>query len=426
MTQSEIMIAFDKVSKRYSRKGRGGSLRDTIPALADRILRSRRTKDGEIGREDFFALRDASFQVRRGEALGIIGHNGAGKSTALKLLAGVTAPTVGKVTVRGRFAALIELGAGFHTDLTGRENVYLNGAILGLSRAEIHGKLESIIDFAGLENFIDMPVKHYSSGMYARLGFAVAAHVEPEVLLIDEVLSVGDFSFQQKCLRKMREFRESGAAIIFVSHNMNAIASLCSNAILLQQGRVIAQGTPPQVIESYTSVAYEVVSDDEADKIIQMEHGRVSRHLEITSGAIFDETGRPTRSFQSGGKAVVVVNMQAHRELRDPIVGITIRGSDGTTVYDTNSAYQRIPLGMISAGEELRVEYHLKLNLCAGSFEVAAGAAPVDGRVLLDWRENLVSFDVYSDEKAIGIADLRSSMEVTRSNPNEVKSWETA
>src|SRR5579875_2473710 len=187
MGDGKVMVQFERVSKRYTRRARGGSLREALPALAGRLTgRGARADSGK-----FWAVRDVDFEVREGEALGIIGHNGAGKSTILKLLAGVTAPTHGHARVNGRFSALIELGAGFHPDLSGRENVYLNGAILGLKRAEIARKFDSIVDFAGIEAFIDTPVKRYSSGMQARLGFAVAAHVDPEVMLVDEVLSVG-------------------------------------------------------------------------------------------------------------------------------------------------------------------------------------------------------------------------------------------
>ncbi len=416
MSDDLIMVQFDHVDKSYSRRGRGGSLRDTIPSLAKRAL-GRGPKGSVGGAKEFLALHDVSFAVREGEALGIIGHNGAGKSTILKLLAGVTDPTRGHARVNGRFAALIELGAGFHPDLTGRENVYLNGSILGLKRAEIDRKLESIVDFAGIERFMDTPVKRYSSGMQARLGFAVAAHVEPEVLLIDEVLSVGDFAFQQKCFKRMEEFRRSGIAIVFVSHNLNAIASLCSRAILLRTGEVVASGTPMEVIDAYTKVEYTVVSDEEAAEITHMEHGRITRQMEIVSAALYDANRQPARSFRSGDSATIEMHLRANRDVSEPIIGIGLRNQDATTAYGTNSALQGTTIGLVQAGETILVTFAVTLHLCEGMYTLNGSAAPLDGRVLMDWRENLLSFEMVGDRTGVGIANLGASIEVRRDQP---------
>jgi len=407
MGDGEIMVRFDGVGKRYARGRRRGSLRDAIPALAARLARRSPAALEDV--RDFWALRDVSFEVRHGEALGVIGHNGAGKSTILKLLAGVSAPTQGHAGVNGRFAALIELGAGFHPDLTGRENVYLNGSILGLKRSELDRKMESIVDFANLEKFIDTPIKHYSSGMHARLGFAVAAHVEPDVLLIDEVLSVGDFAFQQKCMKRMEQFRREGVAIVFVSHNLNAIANLCSKAILLQTGQVVAAGAPRDVIDAYTNAAYTIVSDEEAAQITDMEHGRVTKHMEIVGADLSDGDGRPTRSASAGETATLRVRLRAHRDIHDPIIGIGLRSADGTWVYGTNSAMQKMTIGDVGASEDITVAFGLTLNLCEGTYAVVASAAPAEGEVMMDWREGIFVFDIISDQTAIGIADLRAS-----------------
>ena len=228
-------VSFDRVWKKFRRGERHTSLRDAITALAKRPFTQ--PDRSALGEQEFWALRDVSFEVRPGEAVGIIGPNGAGKSTTLKLLTKILKPTQGACQVRGRVGALIEVAAGFHPDLTGRENLFLQGAILGMSRAEVARKLDAIVDFAGLDDFVDTPVKRYSSGMNARLGFAVAAHVDPDVLLIDEVLAVGDYAYQQKCYERLAEFRRSGAAIVLVSHSMQAIVSLCDRAILLRPGR---------------------------------------------------------------------------------------------------------------------------------------------------------------------------------------------
>jgi len=415
MGDGEIMVRFEGVGKRYARGRRRGSLRDAIPALAARV--ARRSPAMPEDARDFWALRDVSFKVRHGEALGVIGHNGAGKSTILKLLAGVTAPTRGHAGVNGRFAALIELGAGFHPDLTGRENVYLNGSILGLKRSELDRKMESIVDFANLEKFIDTPVKHYSSGMHARLGFAVAAHVEPDVLLIDEVLSVGDFAFQQKCMKRMEQFRREGVAIVFVSHNLNAIANLCSKAILLQTGQVVAAGTPRNVIDAYTKAAYAVVSDEEAAQIFEMEHGRVTHHMRIVDADLYNADGDPTRSFLAGSPAVLMVRLRAQRDARDPIVGMGVRDQSGAVVYGASSATRPIAVGHVAAGEEIVVSYRLTLNLCQGTYSINAAAAPMDGGVMMDHRENLVTFDVFSNHRDVGVADLKAAISVERALP---------
>ena len=413
MSDDRMMVQFEHVDKRYNRSGRGGSLRDTIPALAARLVRRRTAPAGASAAKQFWALRDVSFEVREGEALGIIGHNGAGKSTILKLLAGVTAPTSGHARVNGRFAALIELGAGFHPDLTGRENVYLNGSILGLKRAEIDRKLESIVDFAGIEKFMDTPVKRYSSGMQARLGFAVAAHVEPEVLLIDEVLSVGDFAFQQKCFKKMEEFRRSGIAIVFVSHNLNAIASLCSKAILLRTGEVVAAGTPMEVIDAYTKVEYVVVSEEEASELgDSLEQGRISMLMEIVASDMLDAHGYMSRSFHSGARAIVRLKLRANRDVSEPIVGFHMHNSSGVLVYDTNSSYQKSSLGNLVVGEEIVVDFPLTLNLCESSYSISLAAVPSEGTILYDWKANALRFDIIGDQKSAGIADLDASIRV--------------
>ena len=233
-------IEFAEVSKRFQLH-EGRTLREFVPALFR----------GRAWSPPFYALRNVSFNVARGETLGIIGRNGSGKSTILKLIAGVTAPSEGEITVYGRICPLIELGAGFHPDLTGRENVFLNASILGLSRKETSARFDEIISFAELWEFVDTPVKRYSSGMYIRLGFSVAVHSDPEILLVDEVLSVGDSAFQEKCLEKMQEFRFQGVTIIVVSHSMDLVQDFCERALLLSGGHLLADGTPKTVIPQY-------------------------------------------------------------------------------------------------------------------------------------------------------------------------------
>jgi lipopolysaccharide transport system ATP-binding protein len=243
-----IDLKFDVVSKRYLIQSESEDADRQHPIM--RKLRAFWQKPTE-----FWAVRDVSFEVRRGEALGIIGHNGAGKSTILKLLAGITTPSQGEITIRGNIAALIEVGSGFHPELTGRENVYLSGSILGMRRSEIRRKLDSIIDFAEIREFIDTPVKRYSSGMYVRLGFSIAAHLDPDILLLDEVLAVGDAAFQTKCLERVHELQASGKTIIFISHDLNAVERMCDRVLLMQHGELIADGPPGDVIDKYKTSA---------------------------------------------------------------------------------------------------------------------------------------------------------------------------
>src|SRR6201998_136403 len=261
----EAIITVENLCKSYllghiaDRQGRSRytALRDVIGREVRNL--ARKTIDLVRGRqvlqgdevEEFWALKDVSFEVKRGEVLGIIGRNGAGKSTLLKILSRITEPTEGRVTLRGRVASLLEVGTGFHPELTGRENIFLNGAILGMTRAEIRRKFDEIVAFAGVEKFLDTAVKRYSSGMYMRLAFAVAAHLEPEILVVDEVLAVGDAEFQKKCLGKMKEVSKGGRTILFVSHNMVAMRSLCDRVIWLATGRLVNEGEPGNVIGRY-------------------------------------------------------------------------------------------------------------------------------------------------------------------------------
>jgi lipopolysaccharide transport system ATP-binding protein len=256
---SDPIITVTGLGKKYrlshqGEKQRYIALRDVISTKVKGLFQNRKSKIGnQTSSEDFWALKDVSFEVKRGEVVGIIGRNGAGKSTMLKILSRITEPTTGRVHLRGRVASLLEVGTGFHPELTGRENVFLNGAILGMSRAEIRQKFDEIVAFAEVEKFLDTPVKRYSSGMYVRLAFAVAAHLEPEILIVDEVLAVGDAQFQMKCMGKMQDVSRGGRTVLFVSHNMGAISALCSTAMTMGDGSVLNFGSVGDCIETYFS-----------------------------------------------------------------------------------------------------------------------------------------------------------------------------
>ena len=302
--QNDVVIKVENLSKSYliGHEMGNGTGQETFREAVGRQARNiaRAALDMSRGRqiiqgnkiEEFWALTDVSFEVNRGEVLGIIGRNGAGKSTLLKILSRITEPTRGRVTIKGRVASLLEVGTGFHQDLSGRENIYLNGAILGMSRAEIKSKFDEIVDFAEIEKFLDTPVKRYSSGMYVRLAFAVAAHLEPEILIIDEVLAVGDVVFQKKCLGKMKTTANSGRTVLFVSHNMQTVAGLTERAVLLHDGRVVAMGRSAEIIEQYlaeqgpTNTVYERAASGTLPEITRVE-------LNTSRSAQFQQFGKP-------------------------------------------------------------------------------------------------------------------------------------
>jgi len=323
-------------------------------------------------REEFWALRDVSFTVEQGETVGIIGPNGAGKSTLLKLAARVIEPTSGRITVRGRVGALLELGAGFHPDLTGRENIYLNGSILGLSRAEIHRRLDDIIGFAELERFIDVPVKHYSSGMYVRLGFSVAVHTDPEILLVDEVLAVGDQVFQFKCLQRIAEMQKSGVSILFVSHNLETVQRLCGRAIWLENGQVRSLGPSSQVIEEYLSrtVSRDIKIFAEGDN-----HGRGRRwgsgEAIITKVEFCKGNGQVCQVFKFGETFIARIYYRAFKPILKPAFGVAIYREDGLEISGPNTADSGFVIEVIE-GEGV-VEYIVeKLPLPPGRYEFTA------------------------------------------------------
>jgi lipopolysaccharide transport system ATP-binding protein len=303
---SDIVIAAENLSKSYL-VGHQSAQRERYTALRDVIARevrafARKTVDVIRGRqivqgdevEEFWALRDVSFKVKRGEVLGIVGRNGAGKSTLLKILSRITEPTRGRAIIRGRTASLLEVGTGFHPELTGRENILLNGAILGMRRAEINSKFDEIVAFAEVEQFLDTPVKHYSSGMYVRLAFAVAAHLEPDILLVDEVLAVGDANFQNKCLGKMQTFSKAGRTILFVSHNMAAVKSLTTHAILLNAAGVASRGPTDQVIEDYARM-----NQVPSTLSNSQEWGR-GVHTAIRGARLLNSEGEATSTYRTG------------------------------------------------------------------------------------------------------------------------------
>lgn len=350
---SDIALSMEHVYKKFRRGEVFNSLRDLLPALTGRMFRQ--TELNSKDRREFWALNDVSFEVRRGEAFGIIGHNGAGKSTALKVLGRIMKPTGGRVVVNGRLSALIEVSAGFHQDLTGRENIYLNGTILGMSRREIDAKLSQIVDFSGLSEFIDTPVKRYSSGMYARLGFSVAAHVDPEILLVDEVLSVGDLVFQQRCINLMHEIMRRGTTVLFVSHHLKSITELCGRTMYLARGQVKMIGETDQVVRSYLTDGQAGASDD------------VAREVFISRIQVRDEHGERSM-FESGQKAWVEVEITANRAVERLAVVLDLLDHNLYEIFSTSTERLGEPTVSLQAGESFRCTFELTLNIAYGTF----------------------------------------------------------
>ena len=412
------------------------------PSLKETVLHLRRTKY-----EEFLALDDVSFDVKRGETLGIIGPNGSGKSTILKLISKILMPNKGKVNVNGSVSALLELGAGFHPDLTGRENIFINAAILGMKKKDVEKKFKDIVEFSELEKFIEMPVKNYSSGMYMRLGFSVAINVNPDILLVDEVLAVGDQAFQAKCYKAIYEFIKQGKTIIIVSHDLGTIQDLCNRVIFLKNGKIEQIGGPVAVVSSYREYvesieigrAHEsqkeerkkifqtiiennqkVISGEDIDRLATTNLGTNvinrfgSGDAEILDISLLDEEGRQIDFCKYGDEVTIEYKAIFKADVEDPIFGIRITDFKGNTVYGTNNRLHSIKAGLFKAGESVKVSFKQKIILIGGSYYVSPAVGYKDFRTYCDWVNNMLTINVIKHERAEGIADLNSEMAVLR------------
>ncbi|RLC98593.1 MAG: ABC transporter ATP-binding protein [Chloroflexi bacterium] len=392
------VIRFERVSKKFSlHYERARSFQELVVGLFRR----------DSGRhEEFWALQDVSFTVEQGETVGLIGPNGAGKSTVLKLISRIIEPTSGRVEVKGRVGALLELGAGFHPDLTGRENIYLNGSILGLSRAQIRHKLDAIIAFAELERFIDVPVKHYSSGMYVRLGFSVAVHTDPEVLLVDEVLAVGDASFQRKCLERIDRMRSAGVTVLLVSHSPENIRATCSRAVWLDGGRLIDDGSTESVVARYLTHSW----DAEEGKLKPRDENERrwgSGEVRITRVRLLDGDGREKQQFKTGEPLTVEMRYQAEKRVERPVFGLAIHRSDGTHITGPNTQFAGYEISWIEG--EGAVKYAVRsLPLLEGNYSVSVSAHNWEDTKTFDYHDRLYPFRVIPSEgEKYGIVTLK-------------------
>lgn len=354
---TDIALRMNSVYKRFRKGVQYDSLRDLIPALTGRMFR--RTDLSSSDDREFWALEDISFSVEKGEAFGIVGHNGAGKSTLLKILAGILQPTRGTLEVTGRLSAILEVSAGFHPDLTGRENIFLNGTILGMTRKEIESNLDAIVDFSGLEEFIDTPVKRYSSGMFARLGFSVCAHVDPDVLVVDEVLSVGDFMFQQKCFNRMYEVMTGGTTVLFVSHNLKAVSELCNRSMLLDHGKAIAIDETDAIIRKYTDIA-------------PSERSNAENLIACITAVLVDGDKFRGQEFEIGQRIRVAVKVRANRPVRNLAIAIGISDEHYYRIFNTSSERLARKSFDLDEGQEITCEFELTLNIAFGLYHFGA------------------------------------------------------
>ena len=438
----DIAISVNDVSKMYK-------LYDNpMDRLKESLGLSRKKKYKE-----HYALNHVSFQVHKGETVGIIGTNGSGKSTILKIITGVLSPTGGEVSVNGRISALLELGAGFNGEYSGLENVYLNGSMIGFSREEIDAKLQSILDFADIGEFIHQPVKTYSSGMFVRLAFAVAINIDPEILIVDEALSVGDVFFQAKCYRKFEEFKEMGKTILFVSHDLSSIGKYCDRVVLLNKGEKLAEGGAKEMVNLYRRVL--VNQYDDADLEEGAENAEAGQHGQLTDGtagenvskkehagggramkdslnlnpkvleygsklgeivdfAIRDDTGMITNVIEKGKEFSVQMKVRFQADVNDPIFAFTLKDLKGTEITGTNTMYEHTPVKPQKAGDVREITFKQIMPLEAGEYMLCLGCTGYkDGDFTVFHRlYDVCNLTVITDKKAVGYFDMFSKVSV--------------
>ena len=402
---SDAVLEFRDVSKVY-RLGRSPvrSLRDEIGKLAKRLTGRPVPKPQQLT-----AVEDVSFTVRPGEAVGLVGPNGAGKTTTLRLIAGITLPTTGSVVTNGRLGALIELGAGFHLELTGKENIFLNGAILGLSRDEIRDRFDDIVAFSEMEGFLDTPLKRYSSGMLVRLGFSIASHLDPDILLVDEVLAVGDFPFRQKCLQKMSDLRREGKTLVFVSHNLGHVARLCDRAVLLHKGRVETEGSVTEALDAYQQL---IAEGRAVPRMRKTEVAKLASDDDLMDVRILDAGGEPVRVVRPEEPVDLVVRFRLDEPVHEPGFVIRVMDSRGVMLFEENSSVTRPELSAGVSGKTIEVKYRCSFKLLAGSYLVGAGLFLPGENRMTHYRDAATGFVIDSEAPGWGPVDLAGDLSI--------------
>jgi teichoic acid transport system ATP-binding protein len=382
---------------------------------------------------DFIALDNVSMEIERGQTVGIIGRNGSGKSTLLQIICGILQPTEGAVDVSGRVSALLELGAGFNPDFTGRQNVYINAAILGLTHEEIEQRLPEIEAFANIGDFIDQPVRLYSSGMYVRLAFATAINVNPEILIVDEALSVGDTLFQAKCFEKFREFQQKGVTILFVTHALDLVSTYCAKAYLLDAGKLLTSGSPKRVIDEYNRFMVscgplpghassnekqadepETVANRAADREGENRYG--DGRARIRSGGIFDKNGEPAQVLVQGDTYEFRMEVEFYATIKDPIMAFTIKDVKGFDITGTNTMFKKTATGMVHDGDLISVTFSQTVPLNPGGYLISFGCTGYEEGIhkVYDRRYDMLSFQMISHRASVGLFDLNSEVYIRK------------
>lgn len=382
------LIEFSNVSKRFNmERDRPRSFQDAFISLFRKTSRAS---------EEFWALKDVSFTVERGTTVGLIGPNGSGKSTSLKLISRIIQPTHGSVVVNGKVTALLELGAGFHPELSGRDNIYLNGAMMGLSKAEVRRKFDSIVAFSELEEFIDVPVKHYSSGMYVRLGFSVSVHLDPEILLVDEVLAVGDASFQHKCMARISEMRRDGATIILVTHDLGAVQNLCDQALWFDKSALRSIGKPTDVVMAYLNeVALDEAEASGTGALEELDDARRwgTGKVRITRVELCDSTGVPRALFTTGSTMVIRMHYETLGRVPSPVFGLAMHNANGAHITGPNSKFGGLRIPVIEGAGYIAYEIP-SLPLLEGQYFVSVAVVDDADSQIFDYHDRAYKFDV--------------------------------
>lgn len=395
MSQQLAAISVDDVSKSFR------LIKQAPTSIKQRLMN--KVRRGGLEYDDFWALQDVAFDIQPGSSVGLIGPNGSGKTTLLKIIAGVLRPTKGSITARGRIAALLELGAGFHQELTGRENVYLNASILGLTKKQTDAVFDSIVDFAELEEFIDSKVKFYSSGMYMRLGFAVAVHVDPEILLVDEVLAVGDEGFQRKCLQRIQDFQQEGRTIVLVTHVVDQVRDICTEGVMLLSGQVHKRGTPETVVREYRRLLLK-------EKVPWVD-GDPTDDIEITGVEVLPAAGRTLDDVRPGDDLAIQVDIKALKAVEDPVVVVTLHDHHDVLEFQESTASVGVDLGTVEGAR--RVRFTLRwLPYTSGEYFVTVGVTSRDEATLHALAERSGSFSIPIRSDKVAVAHIDTDVEV--------------
>lgn len=386
--------------------------------------------------KEHYALRNLSFDVKQGECVGIIGTNGSGKSTILKIITGVLNPTEGNVQVNGRISALLELGAGFNQEYTGVENIYLNGTMMGFTKEEIDSRIHDILAFADIGDFVYQPVKTYSSGMFVRLAFAVAINIDPEILIVDEALSVGDVFFQVKCYHKFEEFKRMGKTILFVSHDLGSISKYCDRVVLLNKGIKMAEGRPKRIVDMYKQILVnkdaEVVEQGTQRELADVQAAQASgewkanmelnpdlldygeKQAEIVDFAVIDDQGVINSGVVKGKEFQIRMKVRFHRDIQDPIFAFTIKDTQGTEITGTNTMYENISCGPVKKGEERVATFTQRMTLQGKSYLLSLGCVGFSNNKFTVYHRlyDVCNIDVISDKNTVGFYDMESAVEI--------------